>query len=106
MVEMKEKLEAADNKNRVVHGTSPSIDIDLMGISSSCSFALRHQTVRLDLSLSQKNLLFTQYNSLASEIEVLTCRNKELEEKLEKLEAEKDELERKVKCNREVVSTR
>ncbi|CAF2179473.1 unnamed protein product [Brassica rapa subsp. narinosa] len=26
-----EKLEAADNKNRVVHGTSPSIDIDLMG---------------------------------------------------------------------------
>lgn len=62
-------------------------------ISSSCSFAPRHQTVRLDLSLSQKNLLFTQYNSLASEIE----------EKLEKLEAEKDELERKVKCDREVV---
>ncbi|CAG7903354.1 unnamed protein product [Brassica rapa] len=36
VVEMKEKLEAADDKNRVledrvVHGTSPSIDIDLMG---------------------------------------------------------------------------
>ncbi|EFH63964.1 hypothetical protein ARALYDRAFT_895677 [Arabidopsis lyrata subsp. lyrata] len=44
-------------------------------------------------------------NSLAAEVEVLTCRIKQLEVKLEKLEAEKDELKREVKCNREVEST-
>ncbi|XP_024009026.1 filament-like plant protein 1 isoform X2 [Eutrema salsugineum] len=88
-------------EKRSLQGTSSSIEVDLMG-----DFLEMERLVALpetpDGNGKSGPESVTEENLLAAEIEVLTCRNKELEEKLGKLEAERDEL---VKCEREVVST-
>ncbi|CAN7065374.1 unnamed protein product [Brassica oleracea var. botrytis] len=92
-------------EKRSLQGTSScAVEIDLMG-----DFLEMERLVALPETpdgngKSEPESVHTD-NSLAAEIEVLTCRNKELEEKLEKLEAVKNELESKVECSREVEST-
>ncbi|CAH8354711.1 unnamed protein product [Eruca vesicaria subsp. sativa] len=97
-------------EKRSLQGTSSSIEIDLMG-----DFLEMERLVALPEtpdgngksepeSVTEEAVVHTD-NSLVAEIEALTYRNKELEEKLEKLEAVKDELESEVKCCREVEST-
>ncbi|KAF8103577.1 hypothetical protein N665_0188s0505 [Sinapis alba] len=86
-------------EKRSLQGTSScSIEIDLMG-----DFLEMERLVALPETPDGPESITD--NSLAAEIEVLTCRNKQLEEKLEKLEGEKDELESEVKCCREVESS-
>ncbi|CAH2067743.1 unnamed protein product [Thlaspi arvense] len=96
-------------EKRSLQGTS-SVEIDLMG-----DFLEMERLVALPEtpdgngksgpeSVAEEAVVHTE-SLLAAEIEVLNCRNKELEEKLEKLAAEKDELESKVRCDEEVVST-
>lgn len=97
-------------EKRSLQGTSSSIEIDLMG-----DFLEMERLVALPEtpdgngksgpeSVTEEAVVHAE-SSLAAEIEVLTCRTKQLEEDLEKLQAEKDELESEVKCNREVEST-
>ncbi|XP_020890270.1 filament-like plant protein 1 [Arabidopsis lyrata subsp. lyrata] len=93
-------------EKRSLQGTSSSIELDLMG-----DFLEMERLVALPETpdgngksgpeaVTEEAVVHSE-NSLAAEIEVLTSRTKELEEKLEKLEAEKHELEKEVKCNRE-----
>ncbi|KAG7590479.1 Filament-like plant protein [Arabidopsis suecica] len=93
-------------EKRSLQGTSSSIELDLMG-----DFLEMERLVALPEtpdgngksgpeSVTEEAVVHSE-NSLAAEIEVLTSRTKELEEKLKKLEAEKHELEKEVKCNRE-----
>ncbi|VVA95637.1 unnamed protein product [Arabis nemorensis] len=97
-------------EKRSLQGTSASIEIDLMG-----DFLEMERLVALPEtpdgngksgpeSVTEEAVVHAE-SSLAAEIEVLTCRTKQLEEDLEKLQAEKDKLEGEVKCNREVEST-
>ncbi|KAG2322729.1 hypothetical protein Bca4012_058178 [Brassica carinata] len=93
-------------EKRSLQGASSAIEIDLMGdfLEMERLVALPETPPDGPESVSEDAVVHTD-NSLAAEIEVLTCRNKELEEKLEMLEAVKDELENEVKCCRGVEST-
>ncbi|XP_010416708.1 PREDICTED: filament-like plant protein 1 isoform X3 [Camelina sativa] len=93
-------------EKRSLQGTSSSIELDLMG-----DFLEMERLVALPEtpdengksgpeSVTEEAVVHIE-NLLAAEIEVLTSRTKELEEKLEKIEAEKNELESEVKHNRE-----
>ncbi|CAL9241013.1 unnamed protein product [Arabidopsis halleri] len=93
-------------EKRSLQGTSSSIELDLMG-----DFLEMERLVALPEtpdgngksgpeSVTEETVVPLE-NSLAAETELLTSRIKELEEKLEMLEAEKNVLENEVKCNRE-----
>ncbi|CAN8234152.1 unnamed protein product [Cochlearia groenlandica] len=95
---------------RSLHGASSSVEIDLMGdfLEMERLVALPETPDRNGKSGPESVIedgVVHAENSLVVEVEVLACRNKELEQKLEKLEAVKDELESQVKCNKEVEST-
>lgn len=88
--------------------TSSSIEIDLMGdfLEMERLVALPETTTDGNNGKSgPESVTEEKENFLAAEMEVLSSRNKELEEKLEKLEAEKDALESEVQSNKEVEIT-
>ncbi|ESQ27364.1 hypothetical protein EUTSA_v10019596mg, partial [Eutrema salsugineum] len=103
-------------EKRSLQGTSSSIEVDLMG-----DFLEMERLVALPEtpdgngksgpeSVTEENLLAAEIerevvSTLRFELEAIVCDKVELENKLEKLEAEKDRLESEVKCNREVEST-
>ncbi|XP_023643680.1 filament-like plant protein 1 isoform X2 [Capsella rubella] len=93
-------------EKRSLQGTTSSIELDLMG-----DFLEMERLVALPETPDgsgksgpesvTEEVVVQSENPLAAEIEVLTSRNKELEEKVKKLEAEKSELESEIRCNRE-----
>uniref|UniRef100_A0A1J3DHK8 Filament-like plant protein 1 n=1 Tax=Noccaea caerulescens TaxID=107243 RepID=A0A1J3DHK8_NOCCA len=91
----------------LVEKRTSSIEIDLMGdfLEMERLVALPETTTDGNGKSGPESVTEEKENFLAAEMEVLSSRNKELEEKLEKLEAEKDALESQVQSTKEVEIT-